>query len=313
MESCDRSGAGRRRRLALLALVAASFLAARAPAEELVRHVGDAPLEVRLEPQAGPVLGTVEPDDVVSVWERDGSDLVVILPDGVVGWVHLSPRERRRVLRRVRPSEDRGWALVEPPDAAIRAEPPSRFFDAGLPPSPVRIVVSLEGLTLRVSAPSLGIEEVHPIGVGTLNRTGRSITPTCASMGVESFYTHRDPDNTWYYMARRWEPAYFGGFPFIRLDIRNRYGRHTYGIHGPISKRADGTWYLRRGYVSHGCIRMKQADLQRVFALVRRHPNTRVFIQQEPDRRKDGAVVDVEHPRWPPGAGGVPEEGRAGQ
>ena len=259
-----------------------------------------APQQVTLAPGRGASVGRVSSGDRLSIFSRKGKYAVVMLADGATGWVRLSRREARRLQEA---PKTRGGVVpgqVEPPLAAIRTAK-QRGKPAAPPVSPLRIVVSLEGLTCHVSAPSHGVDEVYPVGVGVVDANGRSITPTCADAGVASFYTHPDPSNQHYYIAHRRDPEYFGGFPFVRLDISNENGYHTYGMHGPISRASDGAWELRRGYVSHGCIRMRPADVQRIFELTRGHPPTPVLIQQSPELDAKGQPLDVEYPRWPAG------------
>lgn len=55
----------------------------------------------------------------------------------------------------------------------------------------------------------------------------------------------------------------FGGFPFILIEWSG------VAFHGPITNKADiDMWYLRRGYVSHGCHRMDSADLLELRAMM---------------------------------------------
>lgn len=143
------------------------------------------------------------------------------------------------------------------------------------------VIVSLDGLTVHLFDRETGFSEVYPTGVGTLNSRGESITPT------GHFATGSDPSNGWWYIPGRFEPSYFDGLPFLRLTALNRNGYATYGLHGPITST------LRRGYVSHGCMRMKADDIVRLFWLVRDHANTPVTIQKEVEVDAAGATVDV--------------------
>jgi len=83
----------------------------------------------------------------------------------------------------------------------------------------------------------------------------------------------------------------FAGLPFIRLE-----GPATaaYGIHGPVtSYTLPEGGRLRRGYVSHGCVRMEAQDVLEVSARLqgRRAP---VRLQQAVERAESGAAVDIE-------------------
>jgi lipoprotein-anchoring transpeptidase ErfK/SrfK len=183
------------------------------------------------------------------------------------------------------------WDAQHGAEEFLRANPRLR---GPIPPPPaqiaeLRIVVSLAGLTCRIYDPKGGFERTFPVGVGVrTSDTGRSITPT------GEFSTHPDPDNTWYYTWERWVPEYFAGLPFLRLDIIDADGHPTYGLHGPIAAS------LSRGYVSHGCVRMRGEDVQEVFRFAHAHPGSPVTIQEEPDYDRYGLLVDVDMPRLQP-------------
>jgi len=143
------------------------------------------------------------------------------------------------------------------------------------------IIVSLEGLTVHLFDRETGFSRVYPTGVGTLGRSGQSVTPT------GHFATGADTGNGWWYVPTRWDPAYFEGYPFLRLTTRNSNGYNTYGLHGPITNP------LQRGYVSHGCMRMAKHDIVELFFLVKDQPSTPVTIQQEVEVDAVGEPVDV--------------------
>lgn len=142
------------------------------------------------------------------------------------------------------------------------------------------IIVSLDGLTVHLFDRETGFQVVYPAGVGQKLR-GRSITPT------GHFASGPDAKDSWWYVARRNVPDYFGGFPFLRLTALNANGAATYALHGPI------TDVLERGYVSHGCVRMDAFDIIDLFWMVKAHPSTPVTIQREVERDAAGRVVDV--------------------
>ena len=143
------------------------------------------------------------------------------------------------------------------------------------------IIVSLDGLTVHLFDRETGFQAVYPAGVGVKNSNGRSITPT------GHFASGSDAADTWWYVARRTNPEYFGGFPFLRLNAKNSAGAETYALHGPI------TATLIRGYVSHGCARMRSADIIRLFWIVKQFASTPVTIQKEVERDANGQKVDV--------------------
>jgi lipoprotein-anchoring transpeptidase ErfK/SrfK len=143
------------------------------------------------------------------------------------------------------------------------------------------IIVSLDGLTVHLFDRVTGFSKVYPAGVGVKGSSGRSITPT------GHFTTGADPTDTWWYVARRTNPEYFGGFPFLRLTAENSDGANTYALHGPITET------LVRGYVSHGCVRMRADDVIRIFWTVKPHGSTPVTIQREVEKDARGKKVDV--------------------
>jgi len=153
------------------------------------------------------------------------------------------------------------------------------------------VIVSLDGLTVHFFDRATGFQKVYPAGVGVKNSAGRSITPT------GHFSTSPNPNDPWWYVARRTVPEYFGGLPFLRITARNSDGANTYALHGPITQQ------LIRGYVSHGCVRMRADDVIRVFWMAKQHPSMPVTIQKEVERDARGQRVDVGRAPalWAPG------------
>jgi len=164
------------------------------------------------------------------------------------------------------------------------------------------IIISLDGLTLHLRDRAGDYDRVFPIGPGAIEN-GKSLTPT------GTFYTGSNTtetaDSSWsyYYPCRIWHTdtatkkrtPVFAGLPFIRLAGPPTAG---YGIHGPIDNFTTpngGT--LRRGYVSHGCVRMSAADIVEVYARIRGKGRTPVRIQQAVERTTDGAAVELPN-RW---------------
>ena len=173
------------------------------------------------------------------------------------------------------------------------------------------IVISLDGLTLHLIDRAGTYDRVFPVGVGAVE-DGESLTPVSTNRSEGVFYTRTDLAPTfdgptpaqaqwgWNQQCRIWwtdedgeRVPVFAGLPFIRLQGPSSSG---YGIHGPIDRyrQTDGG-DLRRGYVSHGCIRMEAADLAEVYGRISgsRAP---VRIQEAIERRSDGRAVDVEDP-----------------
>lgn len=168
------------------------------------------------------------------------------------------------------------------------------------------IVVSLDGLTLHLRDRAGTYDRVFPIGPGALEN-GRSLTPTSDMAPTGLFYTGSNTsegaDAAWsyYYPCRIWHEDHgvrtpvFAGLPFIRLAGPPSAG---YGIHGPIDNfTAPNGGALRRGYVSHGCVRMRAEDIVEVYARIRTRPRTPVRIQQAVERASDGRAIDLAQ-RW---------------
>lgn len=160
------------------------------------------------------------------------------------------------------------------------------------------IVVSLDGLTLHLRDRAGTYDRVFPVGVGAIDG-GKSKTP------VGKFYTGATTaevkDGGWgyYYPCKIWwtDPdtgkasPVFAGLPFIRLAGPPSAG---YALHGPIDGFTAPTGgSLRRGYVSHGCVRMASADILEVFARIRGKSKVPVRIQQEVERDTAGVAVDL--------------------
>lgn len=165
-----------------------------------------------------------------------------------------------------------------------------------------RIVVSLHGLTLHLVDTSVGYDRVFPIGPGAIDTGERSSTygesrsyyPLLATGSQEFSITPSrvDPCAIWWTDPETGQRLpVFAGLPFMSW-----YG--SYGIHGPIDGyRASNGGSLRRGFVSHGCVRMESADVLEVYARIRRASTVPVHVQREPERDSAGNRVDLAA-RW---------------
>ena len=164
------------------------------------------------------------------------------------------------------------------------------------------ITVSLQGLTLHLVDTASGYDRVFPIGPGRIDqdetdmeygeslsyepvlkyKTGDfAITPQ-GSVACKTWWT--DPD------TGEKSPV-FAGLPFMSWS-------GNYGIHGPIDNfRADNGGTLRRGFVSHGCVRMEAADVLEVYARIHTVARVPVHVQRAAERRADGSVVDIAN-KW---------------
>lgn len=164
-----------------------------------------------------------------------------------------------------------------------------------------RITLSLDGLTLHLVDRASDFSRVYPIGVGAIDRKKGSRTeaeslslfPVLAT-GGQSFSIATasvNPCRVWWTEPETGDKLpVFAGMPFMSF-----YG--AYGIHGPITDywRQDGG-RLKRGYVSHGCMRMEAKDVVEVWAYIRGVAKVPVHLQKAIERRADGSAVDVPAP-----------------
>ncbi|MDB4965880.1 MAG: hypothetical protein JWN44_1569 [Myxococcales bacterium] len=164
-----------------------------------------------------------------------------------------------------------------------------------------RIFISLDGLTLHLVDAATGYDRVFPVGPGAINHNvgetsyGESLSmyPVLVTGQHEFAITPSSiqPCKFWWTDPEtgKKQPV-FAGLPFLSW-----YG--NYAIHGPIDNfRAPNGGALRRGYVSHGCIRMEAADILEVYGRIKGLLRVPVHVQKEPERTSDGARVDVPSP-----------------
>ena len=95
---------------------------------------------------------------------------------------------------------------------------------------------------------------VYPIAATT---KGPSDIP---KQGVYDLKTDESIEARWW--SDRWQDE-FAGLPFLLIDWNG------VAFHGPISNQADlDVWFLRRGFVSHGCHRMDASDVMELRTLM---------------------------------------------
>jgi hypothetical protein len=165
-----------------------------------------------------------------------------------------------------------------------------------------KIVVSLHGLTLRLYDETTGYDKVFPIGPGVINQNAGESTygeskswyPIIATGKQDFVITPAGitPCKIWWTDSATGEKSpVFAGLPFISW-----YG--SYGMHGPVDNyRAANGGNLRRGFVSHGCLRMEAADVLELYARIKGVARVPVHVQREPERDAAGHRVDVQS-RW---------------
>ena len=160
------------------------------------------------------------------------------------------------------------------------------------------IVISLDGLTLHLKDLAGTYDRVFPIGPGkyedgdSLTITGNFTADLRGRDTVDGAYGP-------YYSCRVWwtdtdastedetvRSPVFAGLPFIRF-------KGAYAIHGPIDNYTSSTGgNLRRGYVSHGCVRMSADGIKELYGRIlgRKVP---VKVQKAVERDAAGNVVDL--------------------
>jgi hypothetical protein len=129
------------------------------------------------------------------------------------------------------------------------------------------VQVSLLELTAKVTDSVTGASFVYPIGgsafdKGVLPRShGKTIFASPAFVGSIPRATA---------IESRTYPAYYGGKPFLRIiptgESTSLYGFHTTPF-DYLDKHKPAT-SLARGYISAGCLRMKDDDLKELYQIV---------------------------------------------
>lgn len=154
------------------------------------------------------------------------------------------------------------------------------------------IIISLTGLTMRVHMPEFGHDIVYPVGVGLKDVDGVSITPLSPENGWQS---SSDTNSAFYYREHRFQPAWCGGLPYIIVE---KSGDGWLSLHGP-GYGHDGFGTLRRGWVTHGGISLRQQDIVELYKLMQKWPGMTVNVIHDRDVWPDGSIVDVNYPIWP--------------
>ncbi len=168
-------------------------------------------------------------------------------------------------------------------------------------PNP-QITISLQGLTLHLVDTTVGYDKVFPIGPGKIDTDATSTTlgESLSYWPVKAYKTQSfaiKPSTStackfwWTDPDTGQQSPVFAGLPFMSWS-------GSYAIHGPIDNfTAPNGGNLRRGFVSHGCVRLEAADILEVYARVHSAASVPVHVQREPERRADGTRVDVA-PAW---------------
>lgn len=163
------------------------------------------------------------------------------------------------------------------------------------------ITISLNGLTLHLVDRSVGYDQVFAIGPGAIDQDTGSATfgESLSYYPVHAYgkqdFTIKPSTSTpckiwWTDPATGKKLPVFAGLPFMSFS-------GNYAIHGPVDNfRVANGGSLRRGYVSHGCIRMAGADVLELYGRIRAASSVPVHVQREPERTADGERVDLASP-----------------
>jgi hypothetical protein len=242
----------------------------------------------------GNVNFVVEPGNIFEVILIEEGKSLVLNIEGLAGWIDVVDFD---VNERFVSIEDNNIIRHFSDDGFVESDRRLSFKLSDFEDSSLKITVSLKGLTVHAVCDEEDFDKVYPVGVGVKGKNGKSVTPTSDSKDKEFFLTWPDISNKWYYIKKRFDPAYFGGFPFLRLNIENDKRQHTYGFHGPITKDSHEKWVLHRGYVSHGCMRMREQDVIELYDIAVRYPGARVYIIDDYEFYPDGSIVDCDYPK----------------
>jgi|GEM_PF-564452 hypothetical protein len=160
------------------------------------------------------------------------------------------------------------------------------------------ITISLDGLTIEVKDQASDFRKVYAVGVGAINDVAGQSTSDESLTMFPVRYTKQNNftiKTSTIDACRKWwtdpdtgkRSPVFAGLPFIRF-----YG--AYGIHGPITNfTAENGGSLKRGYVSHGCVRMEALDVAELWAYIKDTPEVPVRVQKAVQRRSNGQAVDI--------------------
>jgi hypothetical protein len=133
-----------------------------------------------------------------------------------------------------------------------------------------QLKVGLVQRKLVLEEPEYQIKKIYPIGVGGFDEgvspeskgQVRLTTPIFESAKLEQRHA----------IEARTEPAYYKGLPF--LPITNRNGRRT-----TIAFHILMEDPMRRGFESHGCMRLRKKDLMELYLLLMNEANDNMPVQ----------------------------------
>ncbi|OIP35803.1 MAG: hypothetical protein AUK47_16060 [Deltaproteobacteria bacterium CG2_30_63_29] len=161
-----------------------------------------------------------------------------------------------------------------------------------------KITISLNGLTVHLVDTATGYDRVFAAGPGSIDtKVGSKTFGESLSMfpllayGTQDFAIKPSTSTSckiwWTDRSTGQKLPVFAGLPFLSWS-------GNYALHGPVDNyRAPNGGDLRRGFVSHGCIRMQAADILELYGRIRGVASVPVHVQREPERLADGRRVDL--------------------
>lgn len=173
---------------------------------------------------------------------------------------HRSPGGRVGVVRVVVPIAADGLCDVGVPE--VRSEKSLADLD-------LHYRVSIADWVGVIEDPTSGFRRLYPLGGGGIDRGVRfpgyltSLTPTTEDARLEKTYAWRELHSPWYFRNKPYLPLSVAR-TYVGPDgvLRKYYGEAKIAFHIWQDKGFD------RGFFSHGCMRMRTADLAELAAFV---------------------------------------------
>jgi len=129
-----------------------------------------------------------------------------------------------------------------------------------------QIQVGLLDRKIIISDLKHDLKMIYPIGVGAIDQGVRS-----RSFKLETpLFSDPSLERKWV-ISKRTKPEYFKGKPFLRISEKGEYT--AVGFH--IQQNRE----LIRGFLSHGCIRMREKDLAELHSLIKKGRQLEIPIE----------------------------------
>jgi hypothetical protein len=150
-------------------------------------------------------------------------------------------------------------------DARCALDGPEPIWERSLIDLDLRYHVTIGDWTAVIEDATLGFRRVYPIGGGGIDRGVRvagvltSMTPTTEDGRLEKTWAWRELRSPWYFRGR----------PYLPVSIaRGIDPAHKYYVESMVAFHIWQDKGFERGYFSHGCMRMRDADLDELAAFV---------------------------------------------